>query len=426
MAKLSNWLAEATSEWGEVMQGEGSVRFKTQPLVMGQEFMVPSARGTVWDLRTSGVATPLSQAPRSRDPILNTGKFWEWAHEHPEFPDQEIFEELEHGWRGYTDATPLVTVLQLPNKSFLKYFTEGAATIEEDVLTNLALRIDHIPFWPIRLIPMGTAAKPRSVKRRITSDLSAPWDPIIVKYNNQGQLLQDPTPIQLASNFYTSDETLSGVKLPTDTDISLAGSLLATAGTKLSALKFDEKGAYKQTLVHTSELWKSCVFWEGRFIVPLVLGFGSSWGPDCYNRLARLKHAIFLSILTTDLGVRDPTQSPIPSISSRCLSLFRDPRIVRWITTRAALFPLSPEQWLPLWLAIYLDDSCFVALDERVASWIQRLFFKFAADYWIALSMDKWQEEGAPASKKIFLGVMYDWLTGMKSITPEKRDFSIS
>jgi hypothetical protein len=40
--------------------------------------------------------------------------------------------------------------------------------------------------------------------------------------------------------------------------------------------------------------------------------------------------------------------------------------------------------------------------------------------------MDKLQEEGAPASRKVFLGVMYDWLTGMKSITPEKRDFSIS
>jgi hypothetical protein len=80
-------------------------------LVLGHEFMVPAARGIVWDLRTLGVATPLSEAPRSRPPILNTDKFWEWARAHPEFPDREIFEELEHGWRGYTYATPLVSVL---------------------------------------------------------------------------------------------------------------------------------------------------------------------------------------------------------------------------------------------------------------------------------------------------------------------------
>jgi hypothetical protein len=33
-----------------VAKGKGAVRFKTESLVLGQEFMVPAAMGVVWDL----------------------------------------------------------------------------------------------------------------------------------------------------------------------------------------------------------------------------------------------------------------------------------------------------------------------------------------------------------------------------------------
>jgi hypothetical protein len=87
-----------------------------------------------------------------------------------------------------------------------------------------------------------------------------------------------PAKLQLASNYYSAAYTLAGVHLPTDAHISLAGSLLATAGTSLSALKFEEKGAYKQTPVHISELWKGCIFWAGLVIVPPRPGVGVFMG----------------------------------------------------------------------------------------------------------------------------------------------------
>jgi hypothetical protein len=54
---------------------------------------------------------------------------------------------------------------------------------------------------------------------------------------------------------------------------------------------------------------------------------------------------------------------------------------------RVSAFPKAPEQWLPLWLAIYRDDSCFIALALCVASWIERHFFEFASTFGIGLSL---------------------------------------
>jgi hypothetical protein len=92
---------------------------------------------------------------------------------------------------------------------------------------------------------------------------------------------------------------------------------------------------------------------------------------------------------------------------------------------RVSAFPEAPEQWLPLWLAIYLDDSCFIALALCVASWIERHFFEFARTFGIGLSLGKWEAEGAPDYRKVFLGVLYNWRSGLKSIPEEKKDFSV-
>jgi hypothetical protein len=115
-------------------------------------------------------------------PHLEYNTVLEWSRAHPDYLDQEIFEELENGWRGFTNDTPLV--LQLPNRSVLKYFSEGSDSITYDVKDHLSLRVHLIPFWPIRLIPMGTAAKPRSTAKRITSDLSVPYEPARVLFSN--------------------------------------------------------------------------------------------------------------------------------------------------------------------------------------------------------------------------------------------------
>jgi hypothetical protein len=119
-------------------------------------------------------------------------------------------------------------------------------------LQGLSLLATLIPFLPNRLIPMGTAAKPRSSYRRITHDLSAPYDPAVVRFTNSGEKVPQPISMQLASNFHTATELLAGVTLPTDTDVSETKSLLATAKTDMFALKFDETGPYKQTLLHVT------------------------------------------------------------------------------------------------------------------------------------------------------------------------------
>jgi hypothetical protein len=65
---LNNWISFASDEWDTVAASKGSVGFKTGTLVLGQELLVPSARGMVWDLRTPGMATPLTGSPRARAP----------------------------------------------------------------------------------------------------------------------------------------------------------------------------------------------------------------------------------------------------------------------------------------------------------------------------------------------------------------------
>jgi hypothetical protein len=289
--KLNSWIASASTEWDSVIEARGRLPFQTPSLVLGQECMVELARGIIWDLRVSGVATPLFNAPRPRDPILNVGEFKSWV-SNTGYPDAMIIEELEFGWRGYTDATPFVAILALPSRSFLRNFDAGMVSISDGLEKGWSSIFDNLPMFPIRLIPMGSVPKSRSSARRVTHDFSFPYHPIDVQFSNSGVRYLTPKRMFASSNANTT-ESLVDVHLPKDSDISRAGVCLKNnVHTGLVGLKFDEKAAYNQTLVHISECWKGCVFWGGRFVVFWVLGFGSTWAPSCYNRLACLKHAI--------------------------------------------------------------------------------------------------------------------------------------
>ena len=240
----------------------------------------------------------------------------------------------------------------------------------------------------------------------------------------------------MSPNAHTSKELLAQVRLPGHPHIAQAHSILAKSGVQVWGMKTDDAAAYKQTLVHPSELWKQLSWWEeDHILMPHVLGFGGADGPSNYQRLSCLKHHIIVDILATSLGchpIHQPGSGWQGSISysppdmNVCRALFPEEGVSDYIELRLQKFPHSPVQWLPVWIGIYLDDHNSLTLGPHAAAWLFDTMVHAADHFGWILSLKKWATEGTPNTSKILLGVHYDFVSLTKRITDDKASFAIA
>lgn len=138
------------------------------PVVIGQEGMVPEARGRVWDLRSTPIR-PLDfgAGPRSG---FDRARF---AKEFADDPDQEMVSFMVHGvqFKAESLAQGLVTVL-MPHLGSLRL---GFKSVEKEILRLHGLEchdfFSDVPYAPFRLVPQGSTSRKLEPERmRRTSD----------------------------------------------------------------------------------------------------------------------------------------------------------------------------------------------------------------------------------------------------------------
>ena len=318
------------------------------------------------------------------------------------YPDVALCEELISGWKNHSNEMPLVEIFSAPNASLVQHMTVAVSGVREDVAGNLAAECADLPFWPIVLSPLGSVEKPRSDKRRLTHNLSNPHALVSVReddlpgFYRGPALLTDPSSSSLrlvSPNANTNADELAAVRLPGASHLAEATWVLHSAGIQIVAFKMDETAAYKQTILNSAEAWKNCAVVEDKILLPFVLGFGSCEGPSDYQRLSEVKHAILCHEAALLLGSSTSSNEQggmwlySPPSASMCNAVFKDRRVCSWIMFRASLFPNSPEQWLPFYLGIYLDDHNVLALGWEVAEWLISVMFETADKFgWILSS----------------------------------------
>ena len=384
------WMAAASLDEQHILKSVASGgpphRPRCKEGILDATYTRPLAQGAVWDLRDP--FKPVRVSPSRANNKLNLVFFNEWM-ARLDWPDLRLPMELEYGWSGYSNELPQISIYSPHHKSVSKVMLSTGLEIEVEVGKGWQSVHDLPPFWPLRVVPNGSHEKPRSDKMRRCVDLSWPLT-----------LLWD---VRLSVNRNVELTEAEKVPFPTQRHISQAVTVLSTAPRPLPVvlLRFDESTAYKQTTMCTTEMWKQVMFWDGKLLADDRLLYGGSFGPNCYMRFGSLKHKILCRM-----------------IASRVL--FSDPDVLAWMEFRRRLFPDEPEQWLPVWLCIYIDDHIVACLTFDVAFQIIEVYKEFERVSGVAFNWDKFLMEGTPAVTKDLLGVEYAMEVPGKRYPPDK------
>lgn len=370
IALVKAWLRKCAEDFRHQRAGGQKHRHRLEELVMDERYTLPEARGIVWDLRDPMDIKPLG--PRPANTKINVDAV-DKVIEEEDWPDKPLGCELRYGWFGYSNSLPLVTVLSPHHKSLWKVFDSTDAEMVAERDDKLwSLWTSTVPFWPLRVVPNGSVPKPRSAKRRRTCDLSWP----------KPEMYDQP----LSVNSHVDPATMPKLNFPRIRDVSAASAILHSSGVELVYVKFDEDGAYKQTAMCQTECWKQVGAWDGKFVVDDRLQYGGAFAPNAYMRWGTLRKFLVMRKFREKLVVNDP-------------------RVQAWIDVRRTMFPDDPEQALPYWLALYIDDYFCVCLGHDLADQIIECMREFSKEWKIALSWAKFDLEGTPATEKNILGV---------------------
>ena len=367
--------------------GDRPHRNRQRELILTDADLQPWARGIVWDLRDLSNIRPVQELPAATK--LNIPFIRSRARE-MQWPDTRLVDELEFGWADYSPTTPRVSIFSPHHGSLQKVYDVTRTEIELEKAKGWSTWHPHPPFCPIRCIPNGSVPKPRSDKRRRCGDSSWPRDTL------------DEHGVPLAVNAQVTVNDTDPVQLPTHRDISSVIATYCTADVPVVLMKFDESGAYKQTAMAQSELWKQCFYWEGQFVSEDRLLYGGAFAPSCYCRWGALRKAMLDAMLTKHIRVTDPA-------------------VLAWMRHRRA--QLGPREGSPFWTSIYIDDYMVICLGWEVAGQIRAVMQSFSEQTGIEFSWDKYEAEGKPSTVLNMLGIDFLTDTQQKRYPEDKRLF---
>jgi hypothetical protein len=246
-----------------------------------------------------------------------------WAAELEDFAeDPSLLHCLEYGFPSRSECAPISVWAKNWPSALGEHEEAMCAGIEDDIRLGRISVHTRLPFWPIRISPLGSVAKkvvgaagpagaPPAALRRRTSDLSFP----------PGLSVNDGIDI----------ESLPRVHLATVADAAARVVQLRAEGgdgASIEGAKVDIEAAYRNIAAQEPDLWQTTYLYKGRFLVDHRLTFGSSSSPSHFSRVSRgVQHAmrrrgfevlVYLDdFLILELG-RERTQL---AVSTLCLLL---------------------------------------------------------------------------------------------------------
>ena len=177
---VHTWLSRALDQLSCIEEHPreylGCELLRPPPLVLGQEAMLPWARGRVWDLtfERANCAVPLDMT-LPLDSNLNLQNLRARLHG---YPDQALVSNLLEGIRFEADVE-LQTVLVPHLISLPMGFTSVRKELYRLQMLGWYKFFDHLPFWPIYVNGQGATSRKMEDRYRRTTECGGPRRPTL-------------------------------------------------------------------------------------------------------------------------------------------------------------------------------------------------------------------------------------------------------
>ena len=429
--RLDDWWRKASADFELLAQGRPLDPRRAPTVALGQNCLLPCARGCVWDCRQRGQVVPLDfeadidlgvELSLDRDALVRDMADW---------PDQELRSHLAFGVRFGADL-PLQLVLAPQLKSLAFAFERTQVELQELVTRGWYALFDHLPFIPLRMHPKGATERKLENRPRPTTDGSHP-------HASQGILDSDGVPVlsinhairtgcyscSSASVFSASppgapsspawwkafatwkhlDDRIPHEYKPDVSAVARDSSILSyparcvpDAPQPIYTFVDDFRNYFSQVPIASEDLWQAVVATYSHphllpvgaprllFVSELRLGFGISLNSNVCQRLSNFIIHQFL----TEFRSLD-----------RAYDHLEPPCVQEWLAHRRAL-ALSTGRYEDMLLRahIYTDDPLFICVGAARALRALRLWRTITSRYRLLMAI--------PQKRKI--GTMVPWL----------------
>ncbi|MEM1044320.1 MAG: NADAR domain-containing protein [Bacteroidota bacterium] len=303
---LGAWCREHAEALERAWAGGDGTRIDfRKTLVLGQEYVVPEARGIVWDLRPDpdGFIHPLDF---TNSPVSHLNLPYLIAElEGVGWPDAELIGFLRDGAQFKADVG--LDCVLMPH---LLSLAHGLRRVD-DGLRKLCdkgyyLVAEALPFFPIRCAPSGSVERKHEPGRpRRIEDQGQPRRPLQSTApgpapNKQRRLNQPVVPLNVAIDIHGSVE--DSAKWPKEEkptahqlarNAMILRSAAALSGTFVLSFTDDSSDFFNQIALAPCEWWKTAAFWRSwspdakwMFLIALSVGFGISAASNIAQRFS--------------------------------------------------------------------------------------------------------------------------------------------
>jgi hypothetical protein len=357
----------------------------------GTEWLMPEARGWVWDLRGI-VPVPVQQELIVNDfdaeAIIVLAQSFGYS-------DLELFQHLRYGIESAPDL-PQVSVIAGPLKSAMDAYDIVASQIDDDIRNGFMLPCPSqqlspcgaaLPYFPARFVPTGSATKKYTdpPKHRKTCVFPHPWDcGLAVNDNVDRSLMRDDVEWGSMQSF------------------AVAVCILHFVYGEVWISKIDISAAYRRWAVSAPSRWQQYSMFGGEAYIDHRLTFGNRIAGHMYQRLSTLWVCVF-----REMGKKLSQE-------------FHCSRAQTWRRSRLEVFN-DELQALLFFIMAFLDDYCFAfpSLEFGVSA-----IDSFAATIegcGMQINAEKAAKEKYPRQIQDILGFVMNTQTMTFTLSSEKR-----
>jgi hypothetical protein len=170
---LKEWWENATADFQALAAGQALRHRRTRTVALGEDCIIPCARGCVWDCRVPGRVFPLDYSRDVDDGVAVSLDRETLVADMADWPDQELRSHLKFGVRFGADL-PFQIVLTPQLKSLAAAFSRTQEELRQLVDRGWYGLFDYLPFIPVRMHPKGATERKLENRPRPTTDGSHP------------------------------------------------------------------------------------------------------------------------------------------------------------------------------------------------------------------------------------------------------------
>ena len=278
-ARISAWMAAATAYVGALVCGARPPPKPKDLVITEEDLLRPEFRGVVWNTED-----PTNVFPRqpvnpmdaaSPDPAVHARLHWLAARAGPNYPDQALLSRIREGFTLECTQDPSRTsYFCCPHGSFAQHAARTNEELTKQLDEGWCSVHDFPASLPAKLAPQGSVVKPRSEKRRRTSD----WT-----FNPRGENGISP-------NDAVDSNLLPPLHFSSTATYARALAVLraGAGGDPVLQAGVDVAHAYSNLALLESELWQSQYVSALGAVTERRVPFGGRFAPNVYGRFSDL------------------------------------------------------------------------------------------------------------------------------------------